>query len=142
MFCNRRGSRARKSSKPATCNLRHLFGRTKPCLNAKHAATITISRLTSWSAAPVTRSTASTALVCFFVAIVASRGWSAVDESPRWIVVTAPAFRTAIEPLCEHRRSEGMAVRILTTTDIEKDASGVVDAVRLQEKLSGLRRER
>ena len=29
----------------------------------------------------------------------------------QWIVVTAPAFRTAVEPLCQHRKSRDFACR-------------------------------
>src|SRR5262245_37232736 len=55
-----------------------------------------------------------------FVAIIAlgGRGAVAVEPAPEWIVVAAPAFRSAIEPLCEHRRAEGMHVQIVQTTDV------------------------
>lgn len=36
----------------------------------------------------------------------------------QWIVVTAPAFRKAVEPLCQQRKSQGLRVRVVQTTDI------------------------
>jgi hypothetical protein len=38
--------------------------------------------------------------------------------SRQWIVVTAPAFRAAVEPLCQARRSQGLRVVVVTTTDV------------------------
>ena len=40
------------------------------------------------------------------------------DRAAQWIVVTAPAFRDAITPLCERRKADGMHVVIVQTTDI------------------------
>jgi hypothetical protein len=40
------------------------------------------------------------------------------DKPPaRWIVVTAPVFREAIEPLCKQRKADGMEVVVVQTTD-------------------------
>jgi hypothetical protein len=39
-------------------------------------------------------------------------------EKPQWIVVTAPAFRAALEPLCKQRQAEGMQVVIVQTTAV------------------------
>ncbi len=36
----------------------------------------------------------------------------------RWLVVTAPAFRTVLAPLMDHRRAEGFQVEIIQTTDL------------------------
>ncbi len=36
----------------------------------------------------------------------------------QWIVVTAPAFRKAIEPLCQQRKSQGLHVVVVQTTDV------------------------
>jgi hypothetical protein len=36
----------------------------------------------------------------------------------QWIVVTAPAFRKAIEPLCEHRKKQGLQTVVVQTTDV------------------------
>ena len=42
------------------------------------------------------------------------------EESPpkHWIVVTAPEFRPAIEPLAEHRKAQKLLVTIVETTDV------------------------
>jgi hypothetical protein len=36
----------------------------------------------------------------------------------QWIVVTAPAFRKAVEPLCEQRKGQGLQVVLVQTTDV------------------------
>ena len=43
---------------------------------------------------------------------------AAAEPSPQWIVVTAPAFQKAIEPLRRHREADGFQVSLLTTTDV------------------------
>jgi hypothetical protein len=40
------------------------------------------------------------------------------EEPPQWIVVTAPAFREALEPLCEFRKSQKLRVTVVQTTDV------------------------
>jgi hypothetical protein len=40
------------------------------------------------------------------------------SDPPQWIVVTTPALRDALQPLCERRRSEGMKVVVVLTTDV------------------------
>jgi hypothetical protein len=42
----------------------------------------------------------------------------AAADMGQWIVVTAPAFRKAVEPLCEQRKSQRMHVVVVQTTDI------------------------
>jgi hypothetical protein len=37
---------------------------------------------------------------------------------PHWIVVTAPTYRDAIQPLCDHRKDQGLAVTVVETSDI------------------------
>jgi hypothetical protein len=39
-------------------------------------------------------------------------------DTGQWIVVTAPAFRKAIEPLCEQRKNQGLHVVVVQTTDV------------------------
>jgi hypothetical protein len=39
-------------------------------------------------------------------------------QSEQWIAVVAPAFRPALEPLCEARRRQGLEVRVVVTTDV------------------------
>jgi Peptidase family C25 len=53
----------------------------------------------------------------FAVAFFPVRGL-AEDTPPQWVVVTAPAFRSAIEPLCTHRKAQGMHVLVVQTTDV------------------------
>src|SRR4051794_27335521 len=36
----------------------------------------------------------------------------------QWLVVTAPAFRSALGPLCAHRRAQGLRVVVVQTTDV------------------------
>jgi Peptidase family C25 len=36
----------------------------------------------------------------------------------QWVVVTAPAYRKAVEPLCEHRKGQGLHVEVVQTTDV------------------------
>jgi hypothetical protein len=36
----------------------------------------------------------------------------------QWVVVIAPAFRQAIEPLCRHRKRQGLQVVVVQTTDV------------------------
>ncbi len=66
------------------------------------------------------------------------------DDRPpaQWIVVTAPAFRKAVEPLCEQRKSQGLHVEVVQTTDV----LSLLDLragrpERLRERLSKLCRE-
>jgi hypothetical protein len=40
------------------------------------------------------------------------------EKPARWIVVTAPAFRSAIEPLCRRRSSEGLDVVVVQAADM------------------------
>jgi hypothetical protein len=42
----------------------------------------------------------------------------AEEPAPQWVVVTVPAFRAAVEPLCEHRKSQGFRVVAVHTTDV------------------------
>lgn len=77
------------------------------------------------------------ALVVLALVVVLGPGWA--GPPPRWIVVTAPAFRAAIEPLCAHRRAEGMDVRVVQTTDLlsaEEIRRG--DAARLRDHVEWL----
>jgi hypothetical protein len=42
----------------------------------------------------------------------------AAPPPEQWIVVTAPAFRKAVEPLCEQRKAQGFRVVVVQTTDV------------------------
>jgi hypothetical protein len=48
--------------------------------------------------------------------LVSSSAYTAPPE--QWIVVTAPAFRESLEPLCEHRKEQRLRVRVVQTTDV------------------------
>ncbi len=61
-----------------------------------------------------------------------AHGASAATESPLRIAVTAPEYRAAIEPLCEHRRAEGMEVRVISTADVP-------EAARIREQIESVR---
>jgi len=50
--------------------------------------------------------------------LVAAPLHAADKPAEQWIVVTAPAYRKAVEPLCEQRKAQGMRVEIVQTTDI------------------------
>jgi peptidase C25-like protein len=43
---------------------------------------------------------------------------SLAADKPTYLLVTAPAFRTAVEPLCRHRKAQGFNVQVLQTTDV------------------------
>src|SRR5512136_1254271 len=68
-----------------------------------------------------------TLLTCLLTAGCASHAVSAwrtqpsappQDKPGRWILVTAPAFADALEPLKKHRQAEGFDVVQLKTTDL------------------------
>src|ERR1043165_1303148 len=43
---------------------------------------------------------------------------SANEKDAQWIVVTPPAYRAALAPLCDQRRADGLKVVIVETTDV------------------------
>lgn len=49
------------------------------------------------------------------------------DLPAQWIVVTAPAFRAALDPLCEHRQAQGL--QVVRLTDPGADAGKLRDRV-------------
>jgi hypothetical protein len=42
---------------------------------------------------------------------------AARGEESQWIVVTAPAYREAIQPLCDYRKAQGLHVVVVSTAD-------------------------
>jgi hypothetical protein len=42
----------------------------------------------------------------------------AAEAPARWVVVTAPAFKDAVKPLCEQRKAQGLDVVVIQTTDV------------------------
>ena len=64
------------------------------------------------------------------------------EPAAQWIVVTAPSFGPAIEPLVQHRAAEGFHTRVITTTDVLTPAEiARGDADKLRDRLLALCRE-
>src|SRR5262249_239567 len=68
--------------------------------------------------------------------------WSpaaAAEPPPRWVVVAAPAFRDAVEPLCKFRAEQKLDVVPLLTTDVlSADEIRSGDARKLSERVRQL----
>ncbi len=64
------------------------------------------------------------------------------DVPSQWVVVTAPAFRKAVEPLCQHRKAQGLKVVVVETTDV-LDAQQIKDGdgAKLREHVNKLCRD-
>jgi hypothetical protein len=79
--------------------------------------------------------------VAFF--ILPSTHLTAAEPPPaQWIVVTAPAYRKAVEPLCDHRKAQGMHVTVIETTEVvSKKRLLAGDTQTLREHISKLARE-
>src|SRR5216684_3347150 len=61
------------------------------------------------------------------------------EEAPQWIVVTAPAFRETLEPLCELRKSQKLRVAFVQTTDVlSKKEILAGEADKLRERVNQL----
>jgi len=60
----------------------------------------------------------------------------------QWIVVTAPVFREAVQPLCEHRKDRGFHVVVVQTTDL-LDAGQIRsgEAGKLRDRVAALCRD-
>jgi hypothetical protein len=50
--------------------------------------------------------------------LLASLPVEAAPREAQWIVVTAPAFRKTVEPLCQQRKDQGFNVVVVQTTDV------------------------
>jgi hypothetical protein len=60
----------------------------------------------------------------------------------QWVVVTAPAYRKAIEPLLEQRKAQGLRVVVVPTTDVLTDAEITAgDNAKLRDHVNKLCRE-
>src|SRR5579875_475719 len=55
---------------------------------------------------------------CALAGLLFAAGAGYGASEAQWIAVTAPAFRQAIEPLCQQRKSQGLRVVVVQTTDI------------------------
>jgi hypothetical protein len=67
----------------------------------------------------------------------------AADTPPaQWIVVTAPAFRDTMEPLCQQRKAQGMLVSVLQTSDLLSEKEVLAgEAAPLRERVNQLCRD-
>ena len=73
--------------------------------------------------------------------LAAASGWAA-PPAGQWIVAIAPAFRKAVQPLCEQRKAQGFHVVVVPTTDVlsaEEIRSG--NARKLREHINKLCRD-
>ena len=64
------------------------------------------------------------------------------EPAARWIVVTAPAFQEAIQPLVKHRQEQGFRVTVIATRNVLSDkelAAG--DAAKLRQHVNKLCRD-
>ena len=69
-------------------------------------------------------------------------GHAADVPQAQWLVVTAPAFRDALETLCQHRKTQGMRVVVVQTTDVlSREAIRTGDGRKLCEQVAKLTRE-
>ena len=63
------------------------------------------------------------------------------EDKPRtqWIVIAAPAYRKAVEPLCSQRKAQGMRVEVVVTTDVLSErAIRASEAGKLRERVVSL----
>jgi hypothetical protein len=56
--------------------------------------------------------------VLFGLLLLQVQSYAGEAPQQQWIVVTAPAFRAGLEPLCQQRKAQGMRVVVLQTTDV------------------------
>ncbi|HEY2147387.1 MAG TPA: C25 family cysteine peptidase, partial [Pirellulales bacterium] len=80
-------------------------------------------------------------IVALLLCLSAARGSTAAAESPKWIVATAPEFRSVIAPLVERRRQDGMVVTIINAADLATDAAGMTDPEALRTEIKRLARD-
>jgi hypothetical protein len=57
-------------------------------------------------------------VLCLVALTVAPTRAAGPPPAEQWLVVCAPAFREAIAPLVEHRKAQGLRVRVVQTTDV------------------------
>jgi hypothetical protein len=80
--------------------------------------------------------------LCLFSLLLLLPAARAAEPPAQWVIVTAPAFRDSIAPLCEQRKAQGMRVEVVQTSDVltEKEILAA-DAGKLRERVNGLCRE-
>ena len=57
-------------------------------------------------------------LLALLLLVLAAPLAPADKPAAQWVVVTAPAYRKAVEPLCEQRKGQGLRVEVVQTTDV------------------------
>jgi hypothetical protein len=71
---------------------------------------------------------------------IAAAGPVSPDPAGTWVLATAPAFRTVLQPLIEHRRNEGFRVVVIETTNVlTPDQILAENAAPLRERISELK---
>jgi hypothetical protein len=76
------------------------------------------------------------ALLCLLLPACAG---AAETPPAQWVVVTAPAYRSVVEPLCAQRKAEGMQVEVVETTDVLGEREILAgEAGRLRERVNAL----
>jgi hypothetical protein len=81
-------------------------------------------------------------LLLFVLLFLPVAGRAAEAPPARWVVVTAPAFRAAVEPLAAWRRTQGMDVRVVQTDDVLTEKEVILgEAGKLREQVNRLCRE-
>lgn len=77
-----------------------------------------------------------------WLALAQACGPAATPTAEQWVVVTAPPFRAAVQPLCEHRKAQGMRVAVVQTTDVlSPDELRAGDARKLRARVRQLCRD-
>jgi hypothetical protein len=81
-------------------------------------------------------------LLALLLLVAAASARAEERPAEQWVVVTAPAFRQAVEPLCEQRKAQGMRIEVVQTTDVlsgREILAGEVD--KLRERVAKLCRD-
>ncbi len=80
---------------------------------------------------------------CLFLLLLLPSAGAAAEAPPaQWVVVTAPAFRDAVEPLCAWRQAHGMRVTVVQTTDVlSEDEIRAGEVGKLRQRVNQLCRE-
>jgi hypothetical protein len=77
---------------------------------------------------------------CLFLLVLLPSAAASAEAPPaQWVVVTAPAFRATVEPLCALRRGQGMQVAVVQTTDLlSEDEIRAGDGAKLRRRVNDL----
>ena len=82
-------------------------------------------------------------LVLLLSLLLLAASWCAAadPQPPQWILVTTPALRQAVEPLCEQRRAEGMDVHVISVDELPKSDAANLGA-RIKSEIEHARGDR